>query len=567
MPTSARRVIALLSRPFGSARVFLMVLIVAVASGGFLISQRPQPCDDAYITFRHVRNLIEHGRPSWNLHGAPVLGSTTPGYMFALAGPAFFFGSANLDWIALGINGAFQVLIVVFAFLILLDFGCGVFAALMGSTLVGVNSVNLMIFAQGFENAMFTAVMLAGLYLARVGACRLAILLASLAPLIRPEGVLVSGLVWSVLLFQRRCRLTLVPLFLLLPLLWMVFATIYYGSPIPQSLLAMKCFPAIYYPYQYCSVDVLERLPGLLSHVLHLWQDPAGPLLVHGMWKDPSPGLLSGVRYAFVIAGGLLAVGYALRKRANRLVYVLFPPFFLILFALLAYTKPWYYPSFVTTSLIAVCAGWFRAIEWFFPVFASHHPTFRLSHFQPASILAVALMLLSADRYGINEGQYDYAAKGVLFARHPFGKLWELWEDQRYYQYRSAAELLNARSDRDATALITEVGVFGFFYIGEVLDTVGLCSPEALEFYPPPPTDVWRADGQLYSKAETFAPTAIIVELRPDYVVNSRAYLAHLFRDDSQFLREYVEIAALGKVWGEPLLIYERRDRRPPDVH
>ncbi|MDO8632870.1 MAG: hypothetical protein Q7R41_20495 [Phycisphaerales bacterium] len=567
MPTLARRVIALLSQPFGSARIFLLVLIVAVASGGFLISQRPQPCDDAYITFRHVRNLIEYGRPSWNLHGVPVLGSTSPGYMFALAGPAFFFGSVNLDWIALGINGAFHVFIVVFAFLTLRDFGCGVFASLMGSTLVGVNSVNLVIFAQGFENAMFTAVMLAAFYCASAGERRLAVVLASLAPLVRPEGVIVSAMVWGALLLRRRARWGFVPLFLLLPVVWAVFASAYYGSPIPHSLWAMKQFPAIYYPYQYHSVDFLGRLPGLFNSVLHLWQDPAGPLLVHGLWKDPSPGLLSNVRYSIVVAGAFLSVGFALRARAKCLVYVLFPPLFLILFALLAYTKPWYYPSFVTSSLIAVCAGWFLAIERFSSQFARRWPHVSLSHYQPVCILAVVLLLLSADRYGINRGQYDYAAKGLLFARHPFGKLWELWEDQRYYQYRSAAELLNARSDRDATALITEVGVFGFFYRGAVLDTVGLCSPEALRFYPPPPADIFRADGQLYSKAETFAPTAMILELRPDFVVNSRAYLARLFRDDSQFLHEYVEIAALGKIWGEPLLIYERRDRRPPDDH
>ena len=35
-------------------------------------------CDDAYITFRHAKNLVEAGRPAWNLTGDPVLGSTSP---------------------------------------------------------------------------------------------------------------------------------------------------------------------------------------------------------------------------------------------------------------------------------------------------------------------------------------------------------------------------------------------------------------------------------------------------------------------------------------------------------
>jgi hypothetical protein len=57
-----------------------------VAAGAFLLAQGLQPCDDAYITFRHARNLVRHLRPVWNLEGPPVLGSTSPAFVFLLGG-------------------------------------------------------------------------------------------------------------------------------------------------------------------------------------------------------------------------------------------------------------------------------------------------------------------------------------------------------------------------------------------------------------------------------------------------------------------------------------------------
>ncbi len=63
----------IIRRHFGSAPVFAGV--VALAAAWFLVSQRLQPCDDASITFRHLKHLVEHGAPAWNLEGQPVLES------------------------------------------------------------------------------------------------------------------------------------------------------------------------------------------------------------------------------------------------------------------------------------------------------------------------------------------------------------------------------------------------------------------------------------------------------------------------------------------------------------
>ena len=52
---------------FGSTRWFFFIAAVGVVAGAYLVWIGPQPCDDAYITFRHAKNLAAHLAPSWNL--------------------------------------------------------------------------------------------------------------------------------------------------------------------------------------------------------------------------------------------------------------------------------------------------------------------------------------------------------------------------------------------------------------------------------------------------------------------------------------------------------------------
>lgn len=76
-------------------------------------------------------------------------------------------------------------------------------------------------------------------------------------------------------------------------------------------------------------------------------------------------------------------------------------------------------------------------------------------------------------------------------------------------------------------ALTSEVGVFGYFYSGDVIDTVGLCSPESLAFFPPPDWDIHDDDGHPYTLGNTLTPTNMVTTLRPDFVVNSEFYIAN----------------------------------------
>ena len=125
-----------------------------------------------------------------------------------------------------------------------------------------------------------------------------------------------------------------------------------------------------------------------------------------------------------------------------------------------------------------------------------------------------------------------------------------------------AAEHINGLSNKRTVAMISEVGVFGYHFEGDVIDTVGLCSPEALAFYPPHPWEVFDIFGNYRVKANNFVPEDMVMTLRPEFLVNSRFYIANLLDEGSPFQDAYEQIYEGGIVWGERVGIYQRRVAR-----
>ena len=551
---------------FGSASTFWLVVALALSCALFLVSQDLQPSDDAYITFRHVKNLLEHGRPAWNLTGNPVLGSTTPAFLFALASFCAVFRTNQIDQAALYFNATFHFLLVILAFLVAKDLLRRPLPSLFLAALVGVNAVNVYISSAGYESTMFLVVLLACLYCVRIEREGLSLFLSSLAPLIRPEGILAVALVWGYILCRRRFNKRLFLAFLPLPLIWLTFATAYYGSSIPHAIEAKKKFPAIYRPYAGEEVNLVERLPGVLSHASNLWKYQAGSLLLSGSTSRDFLSTLEKVRPWIMVLGIPLAFLVFVVRPDGRIIYLLYAPMFLLLFGWIGHTRQWYFPSFVVFSILILFSGWVRALDYVFgrlPAIARDWG-FRWKVPQVAQLI-IFLVCVTVNNVKINHGEYDYRHRGVLFPVHPWGSLWDMWEIQRATHYREAAEYVAARTDPSEVVLISEVGVFGYHYPGEVIDAIGLCSPEALDFYPPPDWDIRDSEGNYYNRGNNLTPSNMVMTLKPDLVVNSRFYIANLLRPGSPFLDEYEEIFRGGRVWGQTLLIYRRIDGREAD--
>ncbi len=537
---------------FGSPGAAWAALAAATACAIFLVTQKLIPSDDAYITFRHARNLMDSLRPAWNIHGPPVLGSTCPAFVFLLAGFCKALGLAQVDNAALYLNAVFHFIIVVLTYLVGYELLGRALPSLLLAILVGINGVAVYIFSQGFETAMLTAFLLGSLYCVRQKHDYLALVLASLAPLVRPEGILAAVLVWAVLAWERRLSWQRLLVFSIVPAGWTIWATAYYGSPVPHSIVAKMQFSAIYFPYVDTPLDLVDRLRGTPRGVAALWRHPARSLVTDG-WAAPEFETLGQLATRWIVLLMIPLALISLIRKRDGVVYFLYPPLFLLLYGFVGHTQPWYFPSFVVFSIIALFCGLIRFVDLVTSWMGRPAKGTALAY------LAAFVVFLNANDYKINRGEFDYSHRGFLFPVNPWGVLWDLWEIQRFTHYRTAAEYLNSNANPGDRVLTSEVGVLGYYYRGEVIDSVGLCSPEALGFYPPPEWDIRDGAGNYYTRMNNFLPTLMVQSLKPEYIVNSQAYLFNLLQDGSSFPEEYEEVLRYGRIWGEPVLIFRRK--------
>jgi hypothetical protein len=429
----------------------------------------------------------------------------------------------------------------------------------MAAGLVGFGSVNVYVLSEGFEAGLLLAVLLGGLYLARTGRDLPAVVLASMAPLVRPEGILLTPLVAGAILAARRLRPRLLAAYLVVPLAWIAFAVPYYGSPIPQSIRGRQAIPIVFRPYRGGTVDLRERLATIVPETVSFARHEAAAYLLAGShtFEETRSGSAGPAALALL---GLPALAVAFVRRPDaRLVYLLYAPLFLVLYAGIGHREAWYFPSFVTFGVLTLFYGCLVTLDhgWALlgRVAGSVPPALPL-----LSWIAVTALLLTANNYGVGR---TAAAKGLVSARDPRGEPVERAERERFNGYRRVAGILNRRGPRPEPALTSEVGVFGFFYRGEVIDTVGLCSPEALSFYPPPDSDIWDDQGRPLTDADNLTPTRMVLDLKPTYVVNGLGFIRNLLRPGSAFLRDYTLVGDFGTAWGDPLLVYERTAPRP----
>ena len=194
--------------------------------------------DDAYISFRYARNLVEHGELVFN-PGEKVEGTTNLLWTLACA-PAVLLGVPMETW-ALG--GALVCLAWAAARLALVGraMGASPVAALVAVGLCATNLHFLRATTNGLEGALYAALTVETLLRVLRGELRAAGLFAGLLFCTRPEGVAMAGLAgllaWR-LHGRGRALLAggaIVGALVLAVTLWRLFT---YGDPVPNSVIA-----------------------------------------------------------------------------------------------------------------------------------------------------------------------------------------------------------------------------------------------------------------------------------------------------------------------------------------
>jgi hypothetical protein len=207
------------------------------------------PVDDAFITYRYARNIAAGHGFVYNV-GERVLGTTTPFFTLLLtpfAGLGFPLEKAA---VALAVLASLGTMGLLFSFVRRATRGAvagrddvAESAGLLAASLYALFYAQIASCGYGMETQVFEFLGLAALAAAAAGRTRVAALAAGLAALTRPEGFLLAMLLGIAALVRRMRKRGPLPwgavaVFAAIVLPWIAFATLYFGSFIPNSALA-----------------------------------------------------------------------------------------------------------------------------------------------------------------------------------------------------------------------------------------------------------------------------------------------------------------------------------------
>ncbi len=382
--------------------------------------------DDAYITFRYARNLAEGSGLTFN-PGERIFGMTSPLHalicaaLYTIAGPSLPSLAVIWNVVALAVQ-AFLLYLLVRRELPMTAF------ALAALTFIGLGTP---ISHLALDTHTFTALLLATVWASAQRLPKTTGVLSGLTVLARYDAALLVPF----LLFrhrrpgQQRSGLTLLATIALTTGPWLLFATVYYGWPMPQTLEAKKG-----------TTPMGEYLSYYLENFLSF------PGLPRELWFQIPAALL-------VLVGVIVAL-----KRLPALRPLL--GLSLALFLTYAWIGPphghhWHlYPvELVTRALIVL--GVLAPLE-------TRLAKTGKKAWKVALPAAVSLLLILVT---------------VATVAHVRNLEESFWLNQRHRRYVEVSDWLLQQAGPNHSLLSTEVGTLGYLTDYEMLDPYGLVTP------------------------------------------------------------------------------------------
>jgi arabinofuranosyltransferase len=213
----------------------IILFFTAIAVRLVLFFATHYAVDDAFITFRYAENLALGNGFVYNL-GERVLGTTTPLFTLLIAFLNLIGISSITAAMLINLTAAGLTTVILYRWSQHLDLGR---FTILPAIIYVVFPRSVICDIAGMETAFFTLLITSGLYLLFLRKHFAAITVASLATVARPEGWALLALALVVTFFRDRRQLLLkgIPV-LLIAGNWLLFAYLYFGSIVPNSLTA-----------------------------------------------------------------------------------------------------------------------------------------------------------------------------------------------------------------------------------------------------------------------------------------------------------------------------------------
>jgi hypothetical protein len=519
--------------------IFLLALFLRLLPGERMV-------DDAYITFRYARNLVNGLGFVYN-PGERVMGTTTPLYTLLMAGLSFILRTQNFPAIALWVNALADAVTCV----LLVHLG----ERLSGQRRVGVAAGLLYAVAAfsvtfaigGMETSIYVLLITLTALLYLQGRAGWAVT-AALSLLTRPDALIFLGPLWldfgirwlnslrntshvSRLAFDQILKPALLFLIPLLP--WLLFATFYFGTPVPHSIAAKSV------TYQLRPEEALVRL----------WQHYSTPFYEQATLFDlpfgnfwPLPGIV--IYLTLYLIGAMSFV-----RRDSRAIAIAAYPW--LYFATFAIANPlifrWYLTPPLPLYFIGLLGGLSRIADSL-----SHMATAKRSAFDGRVLFAgrasrftfyavTAIFLFFSLRAWVVSPDHGPACPAPDMA---WFKLEQL--------YTQVSQELAPQVTPQTVIAAGDIGALGYFSGARILDTIGLISPESVPYYPLPREQL----------IINYAISAdLVADRQPDYVIFLEVYGRRTLLADPRFLADYtLQLKIAADIYGsDGMLIYRRK--------
>ncbi|MBW6475262.1 MAG: hypothetical protein K0B14_19200 [Anaerolineaceae bacterium] len=486
----------------------------------------PRTIDDSFITFRYAQNILAGEGFVYNA-GEAIMGTTTPLFTFVMVVLGSVSGGTNAPFseIAMLVNAIADGLTAALLFLLGKHFKqdlVGVAAALCW----GVASHSVTFAIGGLETSVVVLLLVGMSYFYLTNRVTLAAFLASLALLTRPDTILLVGLIAldhfiRVLRKKQKLYWYDVVALMLLPLIWYGFATWQFGSPIPHSVQAKL---GAYH---------LKPEEGLIRLLQHY----ATPFMAD-RWFGAAFAVGSGLLvYPFLYLVGARSF---FKQDSRSLVIMVYPWLYLMVFAI---ANPLIFRWYLTPPLPFLFIGILAGAEVFLSSIFSQ-PKLHFTVFLQRSLLVLLIAIIPFVNLLCNWTLHpDHGPD-----RPAPGMAW--FELELLYQ--KAAQIVQPFLTPNTTLAAGDVGVLGYYTQARILDTVGLNSPEALDYYP--------LDDKFYVTNYAVSPD-LIIDQQPELVVLMEVYGRLGLFQDPRFIEQYDLLALIpSDIYGsEGMLIFIRK--------
>ena len=461
------------------------MLLSATLIGIYLFSGfRSWAYDDPFITYRYAENL-RNGLGFVYNPGEKTLSTTTP--LFTLILALFGYLWSDLPQLA----NFLGVIALVLGGIFLWDFGHTWKYPVVGwAGLLLYPTFPLVVATLGSETPLYLAFCLGIFTFYARRRYPLAGLFAALAILTRPDGVLVIVILGIdyVLRARRAISWKVIVIFLLPALLWLVFAWIYFGDPLPITLATKQ---------QQGNMTISQKFaPGIFTILQYFF-------IRWYYWIE-----------VFVALIGMVYVGWKARQWS---VFLIWPALYYIAYALLGVSRYfWYYAPLVPGFVVLVGLGIVAICRWVQIVYERQSG------------------ITNDNVQGTDNGvRLNLRLAGFLILFFLVFQVYDLsnarmFSDMRFGIYRAAGEWLEKNTSPADSVGTMEVGIIGYYAHRPMVDFAGLIQPEVAELL---------TQNTTYEEAAVWA----VRKYQPRYVVLASGLYPLL---DDEIVSNYCKLVA-----------------------